>query len=361
VPETSWVFGPADVGAQFRAVFHNTMGETRTGRITMREAPSLGIDHQPLSVTAKVGTTVTFSVGAARPDLSYRWETSPPGGASFAVVPIGAYVPTTDWKVGAADDGRRFRLRVVVSFQQGTTTGYEQMYSDVVALSLAPPSWPFANHPALVDRVATDLTGAPLAAADAAAWASKLDAGTATRGDLEDALRRSPDNVACVDPTTRLYRAFLGRAPDPSGLEFWIRRKRAGTSTVTRMADQFASSSEFRSKYGTLSNQAFVTRIYTDVLGRTADPSGIAYWTKKLDTKAKTRGGVMVGFSESNEYKRKQAENTDLAIAYISLLGRAATPSETDEWVTRQKAGTSNATLAQELLDSQAYIDHIRG
>ena len=127
------------------------------------------------------------------------------------------------------------------------------------------------------------------------------------------------------------------------------------------MADSFASSNEFKRKYGTLTNRQFVTRIYTDVLGRTADQAGVDYWTKKLDTKSRTRGGVMVGFSESNEYKRKQAENTDVSVGYIFLLGRVPTAPESTDWVTRQKAGTTHVTLLGELLGSAGYATHITG
>jgi hypothetical protein len=114
-------------------------------------------------------------------------------------------------------------------------------------------------------------------------------------------------------------------------------------------------------KYGALTNQQFVTQIYTDVLGRPADADGVKYWTARLDSGARTRGTVMVGFSESSEYKRKQKENTDLAVAYILLLGRAPTTAEGTDWTTREKAGTTVAVLAGELIRSAAYRTHILG
>jgi hypothetical protein len=210
-----------------------------------------------------------------------------------------------------------------------------------------------------VQRQHLDVLGRAPTAAESSKWVADLEAGTATRSQLVDALRRSAENTTNVDPTARLYRAFLGRAPDASGLRFWIGRRRAGTWSLTRMADSFASSSEFKTKYGTLTNRQFVTRIYTDVLGRTADANGVNYWTGKLDRKEKTRGGVMVGFSESNEYKRKQAENTDVSVASIFLLGRVPTAAETKAWVDRQLAGTPHTTLIEELLASSAYAARI--
>jgi len=192
--------------------------------------------------------------------------------------------------------------------------------------------------------------------AERADWEAALELGSSTPGQFDDALRRSPENRANVDPVVRLYRAFLGRAPDANGLRYWIARKRAvppaRTWSLTQLANQFTASSEFQRTYGALSNKAFVTRIYTDVLGRPTDPSGVAFWTKQLDTKRRTRATVMVGFSESNEYQRKQAANTDVAIAYLSLVGRMPTVAETTTWTTAAAGGATNAELLDDLVDA---------
>jgi PKD repeat protein len=219
----------------------------------------------------------------------------------------------------------------------------------------AQPWEPFANWTGLVKQQHLDVLGRVPTSSESSSWVAKLTAGTSTAADLVHSLRRSTDNQANVDATARLYKALLGRTPDKSGLTFWIGRRRAGTWTLVRMADNFAGSTEFKRKYGTLTNRQYVTRIYTDVLGRAADPSGVDYWTRQLDLKRRTRGSVMVGFSESNEYKTKQAEATDGSIAYLFLLGRTPTADELQAWVTDQKAGTTHQDLLAELLASAAY------
>ncbi|MGN6693604.1 MAG: DUF4214 domain-containing protein, partial [Aquihabitans sp.] len=225
----------------------------------------------------------------------------------------------------------------------------------------APGYSPFASWLALVERQYRDVLGRAPTVSESSTWVTKLDTGAATRGQLVDELRRSTENTTNVDPTARLYRALLGRAPDPSGLKYWINRRRSGAWTLVEMADYFATSAEFKRKYGALTNRQFVTRIYTDVLGRTADPSGVDFWTKQLDTKRRTRGSVMVGFSESNEYKRKQAENTDVAVAYILLLGRAPNADETAVWVRQQLGGTPHTSLIEGILASPGYAAHVAG
>ncbi|MEZ5181518.1 MAG: DUF4214 domain-containing protein [Acidimicrobiales bacterium] len=82
----------------------------------------------------------------------------------------------------------------------------------------------------------------------------------------------------------RLYWAYLGRTPDYSGLMYWTNKRRSRLDPVTRISPRTAASSEFRRKYGSLSEPGVRHRIYTDVLGRTADTAGVNYWTRKLDT-----------------------------------------------------------------------------
>jgi hypothetical protein len=252
--------------------------------------------------------------------------------------------------------GGRYAATAAYDMATGLGTPIATAWADAIV-----PNAPFLSWSAFVQRQFVDLTAKAPSSAQLTNWIGLLNGGSKTKGDLIEGLRRGPDNTTNVDPTARLYRAFLGRTPDAGGLKFWVNRHRTGGWTLTRIADYFASSSEFIRKYGALTNRQFVTRIYTDVLGRTADTAGVNYWTAKLDTKVKTRGQVMVGFSESSEYKRKQAENTDAAVAYIYLLGRAPTAGEVTDWVTRQKAGTSQSALATELLESAAYTQHIVG
>lgn len=236
------------------------------------------------------------------------------------------------------------------------------------AEGIAPPA-PFPTWEAFVDTqyvdFRVDVPGGLDDDHDAyAAWAGSLASGAKQPGDLIAELRGSSDNVTNVDSVARLYRAYLGRIPDVSGLRYWVYKRRFGVEpyqyfgdewTLQRISDSFAGSSEFKTKYGALTNRQFVSRIYTDVLGRAAETGGLNYWTGQLDKKKKTRGQVMIGFSESNEYRRKQAEPTDAVVSYTSMLGRAPTTSELDAWVARQRAGTTLSVLAGELLASPAY------
>ena len=107
--------------------------------------------------------------------------------------------------------------------------------------------------------------------------------------------------VANVRPQLiRLYLAYFLRMPDTAGLEHWLGSARAGVPLAS-ISQSFSESDEFVQRYGQLSNGGFVDQVYENVLGRTPDSAGRAFWINRLDT-GTTRGQMMVGFSESDEF-----------------------------------------------------------
>jgi hypothetical protein len=106
----------------------------------------------------------------------------------------------------------------------------------------------------------------------------------------------------------RIYQAAFNRAPDASGLGFWIYQLDHGAS-LEGIAAGFIDSAEFRSIYGTSpSNYEVVYRFYQNVLHREPDAGGLDFWVQVLDANLATRAQVLIGFSES-------AEN------YLQLIG----------------------------------------
>jgi len=223
-------------------------------------------------------------------------------------------------------------------------------------------SSPFANANALVTRIFTDLIGRAPTAAERNGYVARLEAGSLTRGGFVAELRSSSDHLTNVDPVTRLYRAYLLRIPDRSGLTFWIRQHRVNGKSLNAISSSFAASNEFKTKYGSLGNRAFVELIYQNVLGRPGEASGVDFWTSRLDRRVNTRGQVMTGFSESGEYKTKQASEVDVSVIYILLLGRAPTTAEFDALVDAlDDEVKTRASIAGDIIESEAYATRING
>jgi hypothetical protein len=99
----------------------------------------------------------------------------------------------------------------------------------------------------------------------------------------------------------RLYAAAFDRVPDEYGLGFWISRLDLGVSLDT-VANAFVASGEFKSLYGAApSNADLVASFYANVLHRTPDATGQAFWTGLLDRHVLSVADVLVQFSESPE------------------------------------------------------------
>lgn len=105
------------------------------------------------------------------------------------------------------------------------------------------------------------------------------------------------------DSIYRLYRAVFLREPDKGGYDYWKSRLAAGMKLID-IANGFTNSTEFRNRYGSLSNTQFVTLLYQNVLGRAPDKSGLDHWVGFLNRGA-SRGEVVTGFSESQEFINK--------------------------------------------------------
>ncbi|MYM89916.1 DUF4214 domain-containing protein [Rugamonas sp. FT82W] len=98
----------------------------------------------------------------------------------------------------------------------------------------------------------------------------------------------------------RLYQAAFNRAPDESGLGYWISNMDKGLS-LQQTAGYFIGSEEFAQRYGAnLSDADFVTQLYNNVLHRAPDAGGYAYWMHDLQIGV-ARANVLANFSESAE------------------------------------------------------------
>ena len=107
----------------------------------------------------------------------------------------------------------------------------------------------------------------------------------------------------------RLYQAAFGRVPDQSGLGYWISVLDAGNSAYD-VATGFIESAEFRSLYGEETTDAeYIDALYLNVLERTPDANGYAYWEAVLqglpwngvDYGQTTRQQMLIDFAQSPE------------------------------------------------------------
>ncbi|HWJ95416.1 MAG TPA: FG-GAP-like repeat-containing protein, partial [Telluria sp.] len=113
----------------------------------------------------------------------------------------------------------------------------------------------------------------------------------------------------------RIYQAAFGRAPDATGLGFWIAAMDKG-STLLDVAAQFAASAEFTGRYGALDDAGFLTTIYRNVLHRDPDEGGYKFWGDYLGHGG-ARAQLLAQFSESAENQAQLVGVTANGIDFV--------------------------------------------
>jgi Domain of unknown function (DUF4214)/Immunoglobulin I-set domain/Immunoglobulin domain/FG-GAP-like repeat len=216
-----------------------------------------------------------------------------------------------------------------------------------------------ANDQAFLQLLFAAVLGRPADAGGLANFESFL-AGGGSRADAFGALVGSTEyGSRQVDSAIRLYYAALARIPDYAGLQNWSTALHNGTLTLTQAADQFAGSAEFTLKYGSLDNTGYVQQLYRNVLDREADPAGLADWVGQL-TAGRSRGTVLLGFSESDEFKANLASQVEIVRLFFLLKRQTPTSAQLENWLEFLKGYDQTDTLYAigypSGLDDAAYI-----
>ena len=157
----------------------------------------------------------------------------------------------------------------------------------------------------------------------------------------------------------RLYLAYFLRHPEESGHEYWATARDNGL-TLKQISAEFVASGEFRDRYGALSNQQFVGLVYNNVLGRPADAGGLAHWTNVLNSGV-SRGEVMIGFSESAEFKTRTTadiatieKNGPVGRLYMAYFGRRPDDGGLDYWT---NTGLPTTAISNQFATSSEFVN----
>lgn len=314
--------------------------------------PSTGIEVQTSDLTATAvtfrATTSASAVDVASTGLVALAGSSielfrADGGTAWSSIPVPGGGAVGADRIRFSPDGSKLYA----------VSGTKLIVADVASPDLGP----FADVSMFTTQQYADALGRPATAAEQRAVQAALASG-ARPGDVigpvvQQESAANPARAAII----RLYQAAFLRPPDRSGLEYWLRRYDGGMK-LTDIAANFAGSSEFQRRYGTLSNADFVKQIFLNVFGRTVDPSGLAYWTGRLDA-GRSRGVVLAQWSESSEYVRKMAGLVDVTALYLVMLDRMPTAQEWADAKVALAGGTTIADGANGILLSPGYAARI--
>ena len=79
------------------------------------------------------------------------------------------------------------------------------------------------------------------------------------------------------------YIAYFGRPGDPAGIKYWLSSS-SGISSAREFADKIYAQDEYKkSTVGSKSTEEQVNSLYKNLFGRSADASGLLYWTNQIE------------------------------------------------------------------------------
>ncbi|MDH3299864.1 MAG: SpoIID/LytB domain-containing protein [Acidimicrobiia bacterium] len=237
--------------------------------------------------------------------------------------------PVQSIEVTERDGNGRFgggATKVTIVFRDGTRTmtgnavriyfGLKSDLFDFGDIEFEPTNEPPAEDTSptasdfepIVEAMYRRLAGRAPTGAELDRWSAKMvDGETSGRRALATALVRSEHfSGKLVDD---LYRTTFGRRPDERGRQHWIGRLTTdGTRQVTyqEIGAWFFGSTEYFRRAGN-TDDAFIDRLYTDLLGRRADAGGRSYWLGVLDRGS--AADVVTWFYHSAESRRSRAAN----------------------------------------------------
>jgi hypothetical protein len=162
-------------------------------------------------------------------------------------------------------------------------------------------------------------------------------------GQVADALTSSAEYYS--NRITTAYQTYLGRGPDVDGLAYWVNRMQQGL-TDEQLEAGFIGSTEYIQNHGG-TGSAWVVGMYHDLLGRSPDAAGLAYWLDQLKQGA-APSSIAYGFAASAE-----REGQRVTVDYQQYLGRTPAPSEVNYWVNQFLSGKTNEQVISGFVASQ--------
>jgi len=119
--------------------------------------------------------------------------------------------------------------------------------------------------------------------------------------------------LAYADDVQKMYIAYYGRAGDPAGIAYWVGQLEIRGGNLTSIIEFFGNSQEYGDRFSSLDNSQLVENIYQQLLGRSADPSGLDFYAERLRSgdyslssiALEIANGIQLGTEDEDVYRNK--------------------------------------------------------
>jgi hypothetical protein len=151
-----------------------------------------------------------------------------------------------------------------------------------------------------------------------------------------------------------LYVATFNRAPDATGLNYWVNDSFNGNPDIDLIAMSFFDQPETQALYpADNTDEDFVTAIYQNLFNRGPDPDGLAYWTGEDGLGGGMHRSVMIQAVKNGATGTDAeiiANKAEVAMYYADELGMGGTDFSLAD-VTDDPETVANAKRA---------VDHVK-
>ncbi|HEV3344262.1 MAG TPA: DUF4214 domain-containing protein [Pirellulales bacterium] len=128
----------------------------------------------------------------------------------------------------------------------------------------------------------------------------------------------------------------------------------SGLNSETNLAGQ-TGSINLNVQPNTAQLQKFVTKVYSDLLGRAPEPDGLTFWTNQLASGV-PRSQIAEALTHTPEYF-----STIIKPAYLNFLGRPADDAGLNFWIGRMQNGLTDEHLEAGFIGSAEFYQHAGG
>lgn len=210
-------------------------------------------------------------------------------------------------------------------------------------------------------------------------WVNQLNARVLTGAQVAYGFYDSPEmknrNLSNGDFVERCYEGIMGRKSDAAGKGYWVNKLENGMSRKAVISG-FTGSQEFKELceyYGINRGSyqsdeardknegvtAFVSRLYTKMLGRAYDAGGLNNWCAHIlanPSKMNVLNVALNGFMHSQEFLNKNLSDMEFVkVLYRTFLGREYDAAGLADWTGKLASGMSRDQVASGFAYSQEF------
>lgn len=210
----------------------------------------------------------------------------------------------------------------------------------------------FNNPTLLVQQLYRDFLGREAEPAGLQAWETFAASSPAAQLQTYATLLSSAEVRTGLDAVVRFSMGLQGQGTDTTLLSQWQATQANAPGTWLE--------SFLGQRYGSSSDGDFLAGLYQSVLGRPMDTTGQSYWLTAL-SQGSNRSDVALALLNSPEFNAVHGQAAQVELLYQSLLGRSADPAGLAYWGAELQQGHSSIDLIGSITQSQEYHDRFLG